>query len=118
MQAGWLRHRITIQDKQISRADNGEEVITWADHFSAWASIEPLRGREYLEARQIQADVDTRIRLRHQPDKQPLPRMRVEFGSRYFEIVSVANVKEKGTELNLMCKELVDEVISDGYESL
>ena len=117
MQAGWLRHRITIQDKQISRKDNGEEDISWADHFSAWASIEPLRGREYLESRQIQADVDTRIRLRHQPDQQPLPRMRVEFGSRYFEIVSVANVKEKGAELNLMCRELVEEVISDGYSS-
>lgn len=114
MQAGWLRHRITIKDKQISRADNGEEVITWADHYSAWASIEPLRGREYLESKQIVADVDTRIRLRHQPDETPLPRMRVYFGSRIFEIVSVVNVKEKGAELNLMCKELIDEVIADG----
>jgi SPP1 family predicted phage head-tail adaptor len=114
MQAGWLRHRITITDKQITRRDNGEEAISWADHFSAWASIEPLRGREYLESKQIEADVDTRIRLRHQPDKQPLPRMRIAFGSRTFEIVSVVNVKEKGAELNLMCKELIDEVIADG----
>lgn len=114
MQSGWLRHRITIQDKQITRSNNGEENIAWVDHFSAWASIEPLRGREYLESKQIEADVDVRIRLRHQPDKKPMPRMRVEFDSRYFEIVSIVNVKEKGAELNLMCKELIDEVIADG----
>ena len=118
MQAGWLRHRITVQDKQVSRAQNGEEEITWPDHFSAWASVEPFRGREYLESKQVETDVDTRIRLRYQPGKQPLPRMRVVYGSRIFEIESVINAKEMDIELNLMCRELLDEVISDGIESI
>jgi SPP1 family predicted phage head-tail adaptor len=113
MQSGKLRKRIAVLDKQVSRAANGEEKIAWFVFLRAWASIEPLRGREYLEARQVQADVDTRMRLRHQPGKDILPRMRVSHNGRTFEIESVINVREIGAEINLMCSELIDEVIED-----
>ena len=56
MQAGRLRHRITINQKVVARNDFGEEIITWTEVGTFWGSVEPLQGRELLEARQAIAD--------------------------------------------------------------
>jgi SPP1 family predicted phage head-tail adaptor len=107
MRAGRLRHRVTIQEKSVSQNSFGEEVITWTDVKTVWASIEPLRGREYIELRQAQADVTTRIRMRHYPDI--VPSMRLAHGDRVFEIVSpVKNVAERDIQDEVMCKDLID----------
>jgi len=108
MQGGRLRHQITIESSSASKNGFGEEVLTWATYMSTWASIDPIRGREYMEAKQVQADVDTRIRVRGQSDKTLKPSMRVKFGSRYFMIISVINVVEIGKEIQLMCREQID----------
>jgi len=106
MQAGRLRHRITVQKKSVTRDGFGAEVISWTKHVDAWGSIEPMRGREYMEAKQVQAGVDTRIRLRFQAGITP--GMRVLYGSRTFDIQSVINVLEKGAECQLMCLEQIN----------
>lgn len=107
MQAGRLRHRITIQYKSATTQNTaGEEVVTWAKYVDAWASIKPLRGQEYLQARQTQANVDHRIELRYQAGITP--EMRVVFGSRIFSIESVLNVDERDFLLQLMCGEQID----------
>lgn len=109
MRAGRLRKRITIETiSATTRNTYGEEIPTWSTYLSAWASIEPLRGREYLDAKAEQAEIETRIRLRGQPGKTVRPSMRVKYGTRIFQIIDVINVAEAGAELNLMCKELVD----------
>lgn len=108
MQAGRLKKRVTVQSKAATRDEYGAEVITWQTYMSGWASVEPLRGREYLEARQAQADVDMRVRMRAQPGKRPTPGMRVLFESRTLEIVSVIEVNEAGRELQLMCREQIE----------
>ena len=105
MRAGWLKHRITIQSQTETRSASGQVNIDWADYLSAWASIEPLRGREYLEGRQAEASVDHRIRMRYRGGITP--DMQVVYGSRTFQIVSVINVIEGSRELNLMCRENV-----------
>jgi SPP1 family predicted phage head-tail adaptor len=105
MRAGWLKHRITIQMPATEQSASGEVTPGWSDFLSAWASIEPLRGREYMEGRQAQASVDHRIRMRYRDGITP--DMQVVFGSRTFQIVSVINVIEGKRELNLMCRENV-----------
>lgn len=105
MQAGWLRHRIKIQKLTETRSASGQVNRDWEDYLSAWASIEPLRGREYLQGKQADASVDHRIRMRYRSGITP--DMQVVFGSRKFEIVSVINVIEGNRELNLMCREMV-----------
>ena len=105
MQAGWLRHRITIQKLTETRSASGAVVNSWSTHVSAWASIEPLKGQEYLAAKAQDASVDLRVRMRYQAGVTQ--KMRVLYGSRVFEIVSVINSLEKNKELQLMCKELL-----------
>lgn len=68
MQAGWLKHRITIQSFTQSQDESGEQVEKWRNHATMWASIEPLRGRAFIEARGEHADVTTKIRLRFRRD--------------------------------------------------
>ena len=104
--AGWLRHRITIQKKVITRDGYGDEVIAWSKFAKVWASIEPMRGREYIEGRQAQADVSTKIRIRHRTGVKPY--MRVSHESRTYEIESVIDILEKRRAIELMCRELIN----------
>lgn len=105
MRAGTLRQRVTIQDKSVVRDTYGGETISWTDVAEVWAAVEPLQGREYLEARQTMAEVTTRIRVRYRSGITP--EMRVEYDSRNYEILAVIHVREQQRELHLMCREFV-----------
>lgn len=106
MKAGKLRHRVTIQNKGTpARNSYGEEVITWATEATVWAEVDPLRGREFLEARREGAEVTTRIRVRHRDGITPS--MRVVWGSHTYDILSVIEVEGREREIHLMCRELI-----------
>ena len=98
---------MVIKEKVVSRDGYGEEDVTWTAVDTVWASIEPLRGREYLEGRQEQADVSHRVRMRYQGSI--VPTMRVLYGTRVFEVVSVVNPVERDISLELMCREAIDD---------
>ncbi len=103
MRIGDLRHRIVIQNKIVSRDSMGAEVITWEGWMSAWASIQPLSGREYFQAQQMQSVVDHKITMRYQPGIQS--EMRINWNNRNFDILSIINTEERNKELVLMVKE-------------
>ncbi len=105
MRAGKLNKRVTIQDKSASQNSYGEEVITWTDFAKVWAAVEPLRGREFLEGKQITAEVSTRIRIRYRSGI--LPEMRVVYGSIIYDIHPPINLDECNREIHLMCQEIL-----------
>lgn len=107
MRAGWLRHRVEILAKESSRDSFGAEVIAWVTVATVWASVEPLRGREYIEARQGQVEVSHRVVMRHWLEVGPEMRLRLE-GGRVLEIESVINPLERNERLELMCREMVE----------
>jgi SPP1 family predicted phage head-tail adaptor len=96
---------VTIQQKDPTQDQYGEEVPTWSDVGEVWAAIEPLRGREFLEAQRVGADVTTRIRIRYRSGI--VPEMRVVWGDHIYDIEAVIPIEERGREIHLMCKELV-----------
>lgn len=106
MQAGQLRHRVTIE-KPVQGADNeyGEPAITWTKVCKRWASIEPLSGREYFQAAQVQSEVSHRIIMRYYAGFQH--DWRIKYGSRVFGVVSVTHTGELKRETQLMAVELV-----------
>ena len=106
MQIGKLRHRITLQKQVNTVNDYGAAVTTWKNVATVWADVRPLSGREYFSAQQVQSEITTQIWLRHLDGIKPS--MRVKFGKRFFEIVSVLNTQERNVSLQLMCKEAVD----------
>jgi len=105
MQAGELRHRVTIQSKVVTQNTYGEEELAWSDVATGWAAVEPLAGREYLEAKQVQADVTTRIRMRYRGSIRP--EMRAVWGSHIYDILEVIQPDGRPIALHLMCREML-----------
>lgn len=106
---GRLRHRVSLQAATITRDEFGGEIRTWAEVADLWADIEPLQGREFLEGRRQETELDTRIRIRYRLGV--LPGMRIvwasaESGSRTYDIQSVIEHGADRRELRLMCREL------------
>ncbi|HCZ15773.1 MAG TPA: head-tail adaptor, partial [Candidatus Accumulibacter sp.] len=48
LSAGTLRKRITLQQQSLSVDSYGQQVITWTDVATVWASLEPSVGRELV----------------------------------------------------------------------
>src|SRR5262245_25521704 len=105
MQAGELRHRVTIQQATESQNSVGEAVKTWTTVTTGWAGVSPLRGREYLEAMQTKSSVDTRITMRKNAYPNLTPKHRILFGSRVFDIEAVIDVDGLGDAMEVSCKE-------------
>lgn len=103
MNIGKLRHRITLLRQVNEVNDYGASTQTWKRVATVWADVRPLSGREYFSAQQVQSEVTTQIWLRHIEGIKPT--MKVKFGKREFEILSVLNTQERDVSLQLMCKE-------------
>lgn len=104
VRAGLLRHRVTIQEEQVTEDDWGQPVQTWVDHVSVWADVRDLRGREFIEARAAPGgEITTQIRIRYRDDVTRL--MRVQHDGRILEIEAVVEPTGRREELHLMCRE-------------
>jgi SPP1 family predicted phage head-tail adaptor len=110
IQAGPLRHRVTIQTPVVQTADTGEAIVTeWLDLCEVWAAIETLSGREWLASAEFRPGVTTRIRIRWRADVGA--DMRVLHGSTVFGIDAVLPQWQGMSELHLMC---TDGIVTDG----
>jgi SPP1 family predicted phage head-tail adaptor len=105
MNAGKLRHKITIEQRSTTPNSFGEPANTWTTFLTRWASVEPIIGKEFFSSQQVQAEVTTKIRIRNAPGV--LPQMRVIFGSKIYDIQAIMDIEEKGKEVLLMCKEVI-----------
>jgi len=102
--SGKLRHKITIESKLNAQDDYGALVESWSTYATAWASIEPVSGREYFQDGKVSAEVSARIMTRYISGVTNL--MRVKFGTRIFGIVRINNILERNKEFELMCQEI------------
>jgi SPP1 family predicted phage head-tail adaptor len=130
MQLGNLRHRITIQENRYQRDEanlqvrdaSGAPVDEWVDVRTCWASMEPLSGREYFAAAQVQAEQVTRFRIRY-PRFHIWQGMRVKYldsvliAVRYFNIQAVIDPNEMHIEMLLMTTEQIKPLVAEGSES-
>ncbi len=105
MNAGKLRHRVTVEQPTASSDGYGGSTVSWTTFATAWAAVEPLSGREYFQAQQAQAAVTHKVTMRYLSGVTP--RMRVKHGSRLLTIVSAIDTDERHRELVLMCEEAV-----------
>lgn len=104
--AGTLRHRGTIQERvpagSPATSSSGEAIDTWADVATTWMSIEPIRGREFFSAEQVQSAVDVRIRMRYR--EGITSKMRIVVAGVPYNIVSVIDPEERHVDLEIMCE--------------
>lgn len=98
MRAGKLRKYITIEQRGTGQDAAGSQVSTWTTVLSAYASIEPLSGRELIAAQAIHNETTHRVTMRYR--SEVLAKMRVNLGGRYFNILTPPrNTEERGREM-------------------
>ena len=96
-----------MQSYTPARDSFGSEVEHWANVVQVWASVEPLTGKEFFAAQQLNAEITFKVIMRHRPGIKP--EMRVIFGARVFEILAVMNTEERNKQLILLCKEVLND---------
>lgn len=103
--AGELNKNVILQYQSITQNGYGEQDITWTDLDFVWAKIEPLTGREYFAAQQLHAEAKIKLTIRYRTGINPA--MRFKYGNRAFNIVSIQNVNQANTALEIACWEVV-----------
>lgn len=108
MRAGQLRQRVTIQQGTAAKDEYGEDILTWSTFATVWARVEPLKGDEFLAARQAAAVamLDTRITIRYVSGVTP--EMRVSYDGNLYNIEAVIDPDERHIEMQLMCKRIIE----------
>src|SRR5690606_36164045 len=106
--AGPLRHRVTLQERQLTQDSYGSPVTEWVDVATLWAAVEPLSAREFIAAQAQQSQVTARIRIRYRPGVNG--QMRILHRGKFYNIAGVLADKESGLEyLTLPVTEGVNE---------
>ena len=103
MNIGQLRHRIKFQIYSVRVNENGFEVEGWSDLKTVWASINNLFGREYWDAKTIQAERTVEFKVRYSKDLKDLDtkKHRIIWGNRIFDITFIDNVKYQNKFLKI-----------------
>ena len=100
---GKLRHQISLLKPIIVKDALGQEVEKLEIQNTVWASIEPLSGKEYFSAKQVNSEVNAKVTIRY--IESLLPHWVVQFGQRIFNIQAIINLEERNKYLQLLCSE-------------
>jgi SPP1 family predicted phage head-tail adaptor len=100
-----MRDRITLQEKSVVRDALGGEIITWVDKAIVWAKAQPLRGREFFAAQQMQSEISVRFVFRYASAPAGLDSAwRVNWRNQQYDIVEEIDVEARKTDMELMCR--------------
>lgn len=106
MRSGNLKHKIVIESYAETKNAVGEVTKEWSEFATTYSSIVPLSGNEKFSSNEVHAEVTHKIEMRF--ISGVLPKMRVVYGSRNFDIKSAINIREQNRTLYLMCSEVID----------
>ena len=103
MRAGALRHKITFQQLTVANDTWGHSAETWTDEATTYAAIWTLRGVERIESMKLDNEITHKIRVRYKRGLHP--KMRIKFGERYFNILSMVDPDERHIYYEMMASE-------------
>ena len=106
MRAGQLRHRVIIQTPTETQDAQGQPVKSWGTFATVHANVLPLKGREYFNAQQINAETTTKFVIRYLAGITE--KMRISYDSKLYNIQGIVNVGERDRIIELMCGEGVN----------
>lgn len=107
MKAGLLRHLVVIEKYTETRDAVGGVIKGYVEFAQAWASIQPMLGREHFTEQRVSTEQTHRINMRYIPGVEST--MRLTHNGRTFEIIGAPiNYMEKNTYLTFNVKELYD----------
>jgi SPP1 family predicted phage head-tail adaptor len=100
--SGKLKHRVRLMRNGIT-LDGGRALDMPTEVAKLWAWVNPLAGRELGQLRQTLPEVTHRVMLHFRPDVTQ--ENWLEHNGRRLAIVSLINVNEDNTVLELLCVE-------------
>lgn len=100
---GRLRHRLILEQSVPTPDGGGGVTLTWVQVAQIWGALEPLSGRERVEAGRIAGRHMYDITIRHRGDVKLS--MRFALGTRIFHILSAEDVDGRGRWLKTLCEE-------------
>jgi SPP1 family predicted phage head-tail adaptor len=98
---GKLDRRITIQQPTPGAGLHGEPTETWSDFATVWANAYAGPGKEFVAARQINAEVSMQFQIHWISDLSTT--MRIFYDGKYFDIVDIAEVGRR-ERINIFAK--------------
>ena len=103
---GDYNRRVTIQKRTLLERPGGDNETVWYedDAFSVWASITPLRGREYVAAGALSSPEIILAKTWYRPGVMPLDH-RLLYGGKVFNIEGVSDLGGAHVEIELVCTE-------------
>ena len=107
MQAGRLRHRVSVQEYVPTQdSETGSVSEAWATMADVWAEIMPMSGREFVAAQAPTPGVTTRITIRHLDGMDASKR--VMHGNAIYNVKAVLPDPTLKRHLTLMCEQGVN----------
>lgn len=109
MNPGILRHKITFLTTTEETNEAGDTILIPAVYKSVWASVSPVSGKDYLEAKKFQAELTYKFMIRY--TSGITPDMQIEFKGRIFLIQDILNPLETNETLEIMA---IERVVKNG----
>lgn len=109
LNAGDLRTRGVLQQRQSAADGQGGNVVTWVPVATVWAEVVAITGSEGVTADQQRPLVLYNITIRYRPGITPSEygadaSMRFVVGARTFDIRTVIDIEERHEGLLLGCE--------------
>lgn len=103
MRAGALRHTLVIEQPTETQDGHGQAVPSWSTFATVPGSLDPLSGREFIAASQVQAEVAARARIRYLAGVTS--KMRISFDGKVYAIVAVIDRELRHRDIELLLAE-------------
>ena len=116
MDIGRTNNRITFCSNTEKQNELLQTETVLEEIKTVWASVEPTRGREYQEAQRLRPELTYKITTRYH--KEVTPDMFIKFKDRYYQIVSIINVRESNEMLKNIKGYETREAYVSPYDSL
>jgi len=105
---GKMRHRITFQRITPVINENGFESEMQEEYKTVWAAVTNLHGKEYFEAKAVQAENTVKFTFRYLAGIDQM--MKILFQGKAYNITAIDNIKYKNRYIEIQAME----VESDG----
>lgn len=105
---GRLNKRITFLVYGEMENDLGNTVQELVPYKTVWASVEPTNGKEYYDAQVIRNELTWNIYIRHSMEWTPGVDMIIQYGKKFFNIISIIDNREEHKLYKIVCTEKVE----------
>ena len=103
IEVGSMRHRITIQEKNLVDDGQGGFTNTWSDVATVWASIKEAKASEKLWAERLEQNITHRMAIRYRANLST--DMQIIYDGRTFQLHGIQDPDEKKHWLILKVEE-------------